>query len=138
MTQPTVIITQSQTGFVPACTVWVTVRVQTPISVKSTGAMVSTLVEELKVTNLGKATAAFLTGVNVKVVTQGVQPIASHLLTAGVVNFDEGIIDAGVIVKVPVDRTSVKFTVVVSYAPGVCHQIYVQSQVAKFTTTQNA
>jgi len=34
--------------------------------------MVSTLVEELKVTNLGKATAAFLTGVNVKVVTQGV------------------------------------------------------------------
>jgi hypothetical protein len=75
----------------------------------------------LNVTNLGKATAAFFTGVNVKVAVQGVYPTASHLLTAGVVNFEEAIIVAGVIVKVSVEGTAVKLTVLVSFDPGVYH-----------------
>lgn len=91
------------------------------------------LVDELNVTNFGSALAPFYTGVKVLVSTQGI--VAAHRLIAGVVNFEEAITVEGVITSVPVEGTSVKFTVLVFLLAGVSQRIYVQSHVAKFTTT---
>ena len=90
--------------------------------------MVRVFDDELNVTNFGSALVPFVTGVRTLVSTQGT--VAAHRLIAGVVNFEAAMTVAGVITRVPVEGTSVKFTVLVFLTRGVCQRTCVQSHVA--------